>query len=122
MCRHFPLLLFFFLVLFVLSSSIPTLQAGEPIKIGEINPLSGYLTMYLYPAGGLEATLIAIVITIFAGVGRTRGILLGGWLLGVAESLAAFVLGAGWRELVSAVLLISLLLIKPHGILIKGDA
>ena len=90
---------------------------------GMLTGLAGPLyaqTMYLYPAGGLEATLIAIVITIFAGVGRTRGILLGGWLLGVSESLAAFFLGAGWRELVSAVLLISLLIIKPQGILPKG--
>ncbi len=88
--------------------------------IGLAGPLYAQ-TMYLSPAGGLEATLIAIVITIFAGVGRTRGILVGGWLLGVAESLAAFVLGAGWRELISAVLLISLLLIKPHGILTKAE-
>jgi branched-chain amino acid transport system permease protein len=89
--------------------------------IGLAGPLYGQ-TMYLHPAGGLEATLIAIVITIFAGVGSTRGILAGGWLLGVAESLAAFILGAGWRELVSAVLLISLLLIRSHGIVPKSGA
>lgn len=88
--------------------------------IGLAGPLYAQ-NMYLCPAGGLEATLIAVVITIFAGVGRTRGILAGGWLLGLAESLAAFVLGAGWRELVSAVLLISLLVFKPHGILVKGE-
>jgi branched-chain amino acid transport system permease protein len=69
--------------------------------IGVAGPLYAQ-TMYLYPAGGLEATLTAVVITIFAGVGRTRAILAGGWLLGVAESLATFLLGAGWRELVSA--------------------
>lgn len=89
--------------------------------IGLAGPLYAQ-TMYLYPGGGLEATFIAIVITIFAGVGRTQGILLGGWLIGVAESLAAFVLGAGWQELITAVLLIGLLLIKPQGILAKGEA
>ncbi|MBW1990519.1 MAG: branched-chain amino acid ABC transporter permease [Deltaproteobacteria bacterium] len=87
--------------------------------IGLAGPLYA-LSMYLHPAAGLEPTLIAIVITIFAGVGRTRGILAGGWLLGVAESLAAFVLGTGWRELVSAVVLLSLLILKPQGILLKG--
>lgn len=91
------------------------------VLIGLAGPLYAQ-TMYLYPAGGLEATFIAIVITIFAGVGSTRGILAGGWLLGVAESLAAFILGAGWRELVSALLLISLLIIKPQGIVLKSDA
>jgi branched-chain amino acid transport system permease protein len=88
--------------------------------IGLAGPLYGQ-TMYLYPAGGLEATLIAIIITIFAGVGSIRGILVGGWLLGVAESLAVFVLGAGWRELVGAVLLIGLLIFKPQGLRLKGQ-
>jgi branched-chain amino acid transport system permease protein len=89
--------------------------------IGLAGPLYAQ-TMYLYPAGGMEATFIAIVITIFAGVGRTRGILVGGWLIGVAESLAAFILGAGWRELISAALLIGLLLIRPQGMMVKGEA
>ncbi|MFP3867133.1 MAG: branched-chain amino acid ABC transporter permease [Desulfobacteraceae bacterium] len=89
--------------------------------IGLAGPLYAQ-NMYLYPAGGLEITLTAVVITIFAGVGRTRGILAGGWLLGLAESLAVFILGAGWRELVSAVLLIGLLIFKPHGIMAKGES
>lgn len=84
--------------------------------IGLAGPLYAR-TAYLQPAGGTEPTLIAIVITIFAGVGRTRGILLGGWLLGVAESFSVYLLGSGWRELVSAVLLLSLLLLQPRGLL-----
>jgi branched-chain amino acid transport system permease protein len=84
--------------------------------IGLAGPLFGQIT-YLHPAGGMEATVIAVVITIFAGVGRTRTILLGGWLLGMAESVAAFGLGSNWREGVSALLLIGLLMWKPRGIL-----
>lgn len=84
--------------------------------IGLAGPLYAR-TAYLQPAGGTEPTLIAIVITIFAGVGRTRGILLGGWVLGVAESLSVYLLGSGWRELVSAVLLILLLILQPQGLL-----
>jgi branched-chain amino acid transport system permease protein len=87
--------------------------------IGLAGPLFGQTT-YLFPAGGTEATLIAIIITIFAGVGRTRGLLLGGWILGLVESFAAFVVGASWRELISACLLITLLLLKPEGIFSKG--
>jgi branched-chain amino acid transport system permease protein len=86
--------------------------------IGLAGPLFGQ-NMYLYPAGGMEATLIAITITIFAGIGRTRTILLGGWVLGITESLAALTLGASWREMVSASLLIAILLLKPQGILSK---
>jgi branched-chain amino acid transport system permease protein len=85
------------------------------VLIGLAGPLLGQTT-YLHPAGGTEATLIAIIITIFAGVGRTRSILLGGWILGLVESITTFALGASWRELVSALLLIVLLLIRPQGI------
>jgi len=65
----------------------------------------------------MEATITAVVITIFAGVGRTRSILAGGWLLGMAESVAIFALGANCREAVSALLLLGLLMWKPQGIL-----
>lgn len=84
--------------------------------IGLAGPLYARTT-YLFPSGGTEATLIAIIITVFAGVGRIRGILLGGWALGIVESLTVYILGTGWRELVSALVLISLLLLRPEGIL-----
>jgi branched-chain amino acid transport system permease protein len=89
------------------------------VLIGLAGPLFGQTT-YLHPAGGAEATLIAITITIFAGVGRTRTILLGGWLLGLVESVATLTLGSSWRELVSAVLLITLLVLRPEGILSRA--
>jgi branched-subunit amino acid ABC-type transport system permease component len=41
---------------------------------------------------------------------------LAGWILGLAESAAVVVWGASWREIVSAVLLLTLLALKPHGI------
>ncbi len=84
--------------------------------VGLAGPLYGR-TAYLHPFGGTEATLIAIIITIFAGIGRIRPILVGGWLLGLVESAAVFTLGASWRELVSALLLIVLLLLRPEGFL-----
>ena len=86
------------------------------ILIGLAGPLYGCVH-YLYPTAGLQATLLAITITIFAGVGRIRGLILGGWILGFAESTAVVLLGASWRELVGAVLLITLLALRPQGIL-----
>jgi len=75
---------------------------------------------YLHPFGGMEATLIGVIITIFAGVGRIRGILLGGWILGAVESVTVYFLGANWRELVSALVLIMLIVVRPEGVLSKG--
>lgn len=44
MCRRFPLILF--LVFIFLSTPISPIQAAAPIKLGEINPLSGYLAQH----------------------------------------------------------------------------
>jgi len=90
------------------------------LLIGLAGPLFAQ-NMYLYPAAGTEATMIAIVVTIFAGLGRIRTILLGGWLLGLTQSAAVFTLGSRWRELVAAVLLILLLYFRPEGISLKKE-
>ncbi|MBZ4659251.1 MAG: ABC-type transporter, integral rane subunit [Desulfacinum sp.] len=86
--------------------------------IGLAGPLFGQ-NAYLHPAGGMEATLIAVVITRFAGTGRIRGLLAGAWLLALLESAAALWLGSNWRELVSAGILITLLVWKPEGLLAR---
>ncbi len=86
------------------------------VLIGLAGPLYGCV-QYLYPTAGLQATLIAITITIFAGIGRLHGLILGGWILGLVESLAVVLLGASWREMVSAVMLLILLAMRPQGIL-----
>jgi branched-chain amino acid transport system permease protein len=90
------------------------------VLIGLAGPLYACIH-YLYPSTGYEATLLAITITIFAGVGRLNGILLAGWILGLAESFTVVLCGASWREMVSAVLLLTLLTFRPHGILGKGE-
>ena len=91
------------------------------LLIGLAGPLFAQ-NMYLYPAAGAEATMIAIVVTIFAGLGRIRTILLGGWFLGLTQSATVFALGSRWRELVSAVLLLLLLYFRPHGISWKKES
>ncbi len=90
------------------------------LLIGLAGPLFAQ-NMYLYPAAGMEATMIAIVVTIFAGLGQIRAILLGGWLLGLAQSATVFTLGSRWRELVAAALLLLLLYFRPEGISLKKE-
>ena len=86
------------------------------VLIGLAGPLYGSIH-YLYPSAGHEATLVAITITIFAGVGRLGSIILAGWILGLSESFTVVLCGASWRELVSAALLLTLLAFRPQGIL-----
>ena len=90
------------------------------VLIGLAGPLYGCIH-YLYPSTGYTVTLVAVTITIFAGVGRMHGVILAGWILGLAESFAVIHLGTSWREMVSAVMLLSLLALKPYGILGKHE-
>jgi branched-chain amino acid transport system permease protein len=86
------------------------------VLIGLAGPLFGQ-TLYLHPSGGMEVTFTAIVITIIAGIGSIKGILWGGWIIGLAETFTSYYLGASWREMVSALILIILLLWRPEGVL-----
>lgn len=86
------------------------------LLIGVAGPLYAG-TAYLHPFGGIEATLVAVVLSIFAGAGRIRGLLVGGWLLGLVESSTVLFLGSGWREMASAAALIGLLVLRPEGLL-----
>lgn len=71
---------------------------------------------YLHPAAGVELTLLAIILSILGGVGRLSGLLLGGLLLGVTESLTLTWAGPRWRELVIAGLLLLALLVRSRGL------
>jgi branched-chain amino acid transport system permease protein len=71
---------------------------------------------YVYPAAGVELTLTAIVLAIWAGVGRVRSVLVAGLLLGVIEALTVGWIGPGWREPAVALLLLASLLARSGGL------
>jgi branched-chain amino acid transport system permease protein len=72
-----------------------------------------------YPRMGLLPGLKAFSAAILGGVGNIPGAILGGLLLGVAESLGAGYLSSGYKDAVAFVILILVLLLRPQGIL-KG--
>lgn len=71
---------------------------------------------YLYPAAGVELTLVAIVLAIWAGVGRLGGVLAAGLLLGGVEAVTIAWTGPRWRELMVAAVLLVSLLARPRGL------
>ena len=71
---------------------------------------------YIHPAAGVELTLMAIVLTIWAGVGRLRSILVAGLLLGIIEAVAVAWTGPRWRETAVALLLLASLLARSGGL------
>lgn len=74
---------------------------------------------YLHPTAGTELTLLAVVLTLWAGSGRVRPMLLAGVLVGIVEGLTVALAGSGWRESSVAVLLLASLLPR-RGALARG--
>src|SRR5688572_29645312 len=71
-----------------------------------INPLMGVLT-------GLKAFVAAVL----GGIGNIPGALIGGILIGLAEQLTAGYLSPDYRDAITFVILILVLLLKPEGLL-----
>ncbi|MFI5330613.1 MAG: branched-chain amino acid ABC transporter permease [Desulfobaccales bacterium] len=75
-----------------------------------------------YPRMGLLPGLKAFSAAVLGGVGNIPGAILGGLLLGVAESLGAAYVSSAYKDAIAFAILILVLLFRPKGILRgRGD-
>lgn len=79
-------------------------------------------TAAISPQAGGPFTPRAVVIAMLAGRGRVAGAILGGLLVGLAESLATAYVAPGIEELVVLGLLLVLLIANPSGSLVRARA
>ncbi len=70
----------------------------------------------VYPMMGFSAGLKAFVAAVIGGIGSIPGAMLGGLIMGVAESLGAAYISSGYRDAIAFVILIIILLFKPTGL------
>jgi branched-chain amino acid transport system permease protein len=73
--------------------------------------------MPLSPHMGHDFTLTAFIVVILGGMGNLLGALVGGLILGVAESMATLILPATLKQVVSFSILIIIMLFRPQGLL-----
>jgi branched-chain amino acid transport system permease protein len=72
------------------------------------------------PNGGLSWLLMAMVVVVLAGEGNINGVLPAGFLLGIIEAVSVFVTGASYREVISLLVFILVLMFKPEGLFSKS--
>jgi branched-chain amino acid transport system permease protein len=75
------------------------------------------LTVQVRPTIGMDLLLPLFAAAILGGIGNVYGAVLGGLIVGLAESFATPLFGAEYRAAVSFAVLIILLLFRPTGLL-----
>ncbi|MFC0558028.1 branched-chain amino acid ABC transporter permease [Halalkalibacter alkalisediminis] len=74
----------------------------------------------VFPSMGNLVIMKAFVIIIIGGMGSIPGAIIGGYILGMAESLGATYLSADYKDLIAFFLLVLILTLKPTGLFAKG--
>ena len=95
--------------IYVITLGIGTALAGA----------AGALLSMLFPIDpyvGWSYLLKTFAVVVLGGVGSVIGTLVGGLVLGVSENLGALYLGGGYRNVVSLLIFLVVLLVKPEGL------
>ncbi|WP_336022898.1 branched-chain amino acid ABC transporter permease [Halobellus salinisoli] len=95
--------------IYVITLGIGTALAGA----------AGALLSMLFPIDpyvGWSYLLKTFAVVVLGGVGSVLGTLVGGLVLGVSENLGALYLGGGYRNVVSLLIFLAVLLVKPEGL------
>ena len=80
------------------------------LAVGKLNPFIGFIV-------GVKAFTAAVL----GGIGSIPGAMLGGVLLGVAETFAAAYISSEYKDIVAFGLLVLILLFRPTGLLGKPE-
>ena len=95
---------------------IVTFVFGIALGLAGVAGVFYVLLFTIGPFIGLPLTIRYIAIVMLGGSGSLVGSLVGGLLLGVAETFAGFFLGAHWSLSVAFFTLVLVLLLKPEGL------
>lgn len=68
------------------------------------------------PSMGMHWTLKGLIVMVLGGVGSIAGTLVGGLMLGVAESITSIFISSNYREVVGLVIFLLVLTFRPQGL------
>lgn len=74
----------------------------------------------VYPGMGHLVIMKAFVIIVLGGMGSIPGAIVGGMIIGFAESFGAFYVSTNYKDLIAFSLLVIILSLRPQGLFTKG--
>jgi len=80
------------------------------------------ITVQMRPFMGFDLLLPMFAAAILGGIGSVPGAVIGGLIVGLAESMAVKFVGAEYRAAIAFLLLIAVLLVRPAGLFGKREA
>jgi branched-chain amino acid transport system permease protein len=100
-----------FVVVMVISAALAGL-AG--VLLGSI--------LFFTPSGGFTPMLMAMVVTIFGGLGSVAGTIWAAYIIGLMESFLAVYAGPSWSLPGIFLFMIAMLVVRPNGLFGLGEA
>jgi branched-chain amino acid transport system permease protein len=97
-------------------SSIHALTFGLSTALAGLAGAALLSLTQAYPSVGYRPLIMSWLVVMLVGMGNIPGAVLGGFIVGMLESLSYFYLGAGWQDVITVLVLILLLVIKPSGL------
>jgi branched-chain amino acid transport system permease protein len=80
---------------------------------------SGALLISIFPAFptiGYQPVLKSFAVVILGGLGNIPGAIAAGFLLGIIEAYAIFFMSAGWQSVITPLIVILILILRPQGL------
>ena len=74
------------------------------------------LTQLIHPFGGLMLTIKGLTVAVLGGLGSFYGALLAGFILGLAESYGVLFISAQYKDVISFIVLLIILIARPGGL------
>jgi branched-chain amino acid transport system permease protein len=92
---------------------------GASAGLGAVGGVLIAPVLFVTPYIGPIFTLKGFTAAVLGGLGSIRGAILGGFLLGIMENLVTAFISSTYKDVLSFLLLILILILKPTGLLLK---
>ena len=77
---------------------------------------------YTFPTVGVDLIIIAFVVVVLGGMGSVAGAVIGGFIIGITQTLTGFFVSVELKDVIALLLFILILLVRPQGLFGRAGA